>query len=90
MRKARLRAFRLLNDPLGDIRALTSSLLLVFVRFANLSVSWLFCVVLCFIRWIIVLLALIYSRCFLLYDYSEIIWNCSRPHDFLNISRYSA
>ena len=29
MRKARLRAFRLLNDPLADIRALTSSLLLV-------------------------------------------------------------
>ena len=45
MRKARLRAFRLLNDPLGDIRALTSSLLLVFFCFANLSVSWLCCVV---------------------------------------------
>ncbi len=29
MRKARLRAFRLLNDPLADIRALISSLLLV-------------------------------------------------------------
>ena len=29
MRKARLRAFRLLNDTLADIRALTSSLLLV-------------------------------------------------------------
>jgi hypothetical protein len=39
MRKACLRAFRLLDDPLADIRALTC---LFLVCFTNLSVSWLF------------------------------------------------
>ena len=40
MRKARLRAFRLLNDPLADIRALTSSLLLVSCLFPARPPRW--------------------------------------------------
>ena len=90
MRKARLRAFRLLTICCRHSSS-NQFAPACFVCFANLSVSWLCCVVILLlarncllIRLIFDLLALKLSQCFAVRLFGN-IWTCSRSHDFLNI-----